>query len=247
MLDNMPEPRPKKIAIFQINQLDCQEAVHFLKERAKRGDYEIVFHQKYPVGTSDFSALITGAKAAGADVLFAYPIPPKAPAIVKQMKELDFNPRLCFWIRGPDTKTFSKVLGPLADYITVPTTWSTLLQLPGCAELSAEHRERYGRAPESAVGSAYAAYQVLADAIERAGNLNRAAIRDALRTTDMDTVAGRIRFSQEGWAIDLPIFVLQYQDGDPVPRIVYYNKPCKRYKDQIPKVPLRWQAKWSER
>jgi branched-chain amino acid transport system substrate-binding protein len=240
MIDTMPEPRPKKVAIFEINQLDCQEAREFWIERAKKGDYKVVYHQKYPVGTSDFSAMITGAKAAGAEISLAYPIPPKGPAIVKQIKELDWNPKICYWVRAPEAETFSKVLGPLADYMTVPAAWSPRLRLSGCEELNAEHKKRYGRLPESATGSAYAAAQLLVDAIERAGTLGRTAIRDALRTADLETVAGRIRFHGEGWAIDRLILVLQFQNGDPVPYIVHYNKPGERYKDQIPIVPLRW-------
>ena len=67
----------------------------------KKGGFEVVFHKKYPFGTKDFSALITGAKSAGAEILYAYPIPPEAPTILKQMKELDFNPKVTFFFLGP--------------------------------------------------------------------------------------------------------------------------------------------------
>ena len=66
----------------------------------KKGGFEVVFHKKYPFGTKDFSALITGAKSAGAEILYAYPIPPEAPTILKQMKELDFNPKVTFFTRA---------------------------------------------------------------------------------------------------------------------------------------------------
>ncbi|MGD9033280.1 MAG: ABC transporter substrate-binding protein, partial [Desulfobacteraceae bacterium] len=85
MISAQPGPKPKNVAIFEINQLDAQEATGYWREAAKKGGFKIVFHQKYPAGTKDFSAMITGAKAAGAEILLAYPIPPRGPVIVKQM------------------------------------------------------------------------------------------------------------------------------------------------------------------
>ena len=52
------------------------------------------------MGTKDFSAMVTGAKNAGADILIAYPVPPEAPTILKQMKELDFKPQVTYFIRA---------------------------------------------------------------------------------------------------------------------------------------------------
>ena len=62
------------------------------------------------------------------------------------------------------------------------------------------------------VGPAYAAVQILAQAIEKAGSLDRSAIRDAIAATDLDTVIGPVTFRQDGTGIvNSPI--LQYQDG----------------------------------
>ena len=45
-------------------------------------------------GVKDFSDLILKAKSAGAEAVFALPSPPDGMTIVKQMKELDFNPKV---------------------------------------------------------------------------------------------------------------------------------------------------------
>ena len=123
--------------------------------------------------------------------------------------------------------------------------WSNKLKLPGNDYINAEYQKRYNRQAEPIVGSAYAAGQVLFSAIERAGTLDRTAVRDAVRDTDMETVCGRIRFSDQGWAVDRALFVLQWMGGGL--DIVYYNEPAEKYKQYIPKVPLKWQPPWSER
>ena len=54
--------------------------------------------------------------------------------------------------------------------------------------------------------------QILADAIERAGTLDRAAIRDAMADTYMMTVVGPISFREDGTAVMLNALV-QWQNG----------------------------------
>jgi len=105
--------------------------------------------------------------------------------------------------------------------------------------------ERHGKPAEVITGPGYAAAQVLVDAIERAGNLDREAIRDAVKATDMETVQGRIKFSPQGWAEDHLILMIQWMGGEQ--NIVYYNEPGEKYKDMIPKKAFKWQPKWSER
>ena len=68
------------------------------------------------------------------------------------------------------------------------------------------------RPADPIVGPSYAAVQILADAIERAGSLDREAIRDAIAATDMETVSGPVTFRDDGTAVITPIY-LQYQGG----------------------------------
>jgi branched-chain amino acid transport system substrate-binding protein len=245
MVLRMPEPRPKTVAIFEINQLDCQETVEYWRKDAEKGGFKIVYHQKYPLGTKDFSAMITGAKAAGAEIHLAYPTPGEGIAIIKQMKELDYNPKLIYWARAAASAAFGNALGPLADYITLPIDWCNQLGIPGNDELNAEHQKRYGRLGDPFAGSSYVAAQVLGAAIQKAGTLDRKAIRDAIAATDMETVVGRVRFSPQGWVIDLLNLVLQWQGGKQ--NVVHYNKTGEKYKQYIPKVDMKWQPAWSAR
>jgi ABC-type branched-subunit amino acid transport system substrate-binding protein len=93
--------------------------------------------------------------------------------------------------------------------------------------------------------NAYAAAQVLAAAIEKPGTLERKAIRDAIAATDMETVVGRIQFTEHGWAKDRMLLVVQWIGGKL--NIVHYNKAGEKYKKYIPLSPLEWQKEWSKR
>ena len=245
MIMEQPEPRPKKVAIFEINQLDAQESVGYWKEAMKKYGFQLVFHKKYPAGTKDFSALITGAKAAGAEILLAYPVPPAGPAIVKQMKELDFSPKLTHFIRAPEGSRFGPSLGELSNYVTLAVAWSDKFNFPEDDYLRKKFVEKTGKGPDLVAGNAYAAGQVLFAAIEKAGTLNKTAIRDAVRNTNMMTVSGPIKFSKVGHPEDKVLVVCQWMNGDRP--IVYANKWGKKYPKEVPVTPLKWQPPWSQR
>lgn len=245
MIMEQPEPRPKKVAVFEINQLDAQEAMGYWTETAKKLGFQIVFHQKYPPGTKDFSAMITGAKAAGAEILLAYPTPPEGPAIVKQMKELDFAPKVTHFVRAAEGAGFGPSLGPLADYVTLPVAWSDKYQFPENDYLIAKFKEKTGKGPDLTAGNGYASGQVLAAAIEKAGSLDRTAIRNAVKGIDMMTVSGPIKFSNIGHPEDKVLVIAQWHGGDR--KIVNTNAPGKKFPKEVPVTPLKWMPKWSER
>jgi branched-chain amino acid transport system substrate-binding protein len=245
MVRAMPKPYPKKVAIFEINQLDAAEALVSWKKSMQKGGFELVFHQKYPAGTKDFSAMITGAKAAGADILIAYPIPPAGPAIIKQMKELDWSPKITHFLRAAEGGRFGPSLGKLADYVTLPVSWSDKFKFPGNDYLRKKFIEKTGKGPDLVAGNAYAAGQVLFAAIEKAGTLDRKAIRDAVKNTEMMTVSGPIKFNAQGGIVGKPVVVAQWLNGDRV--IVWANEDGRKTPDMVPVVPLTYQPPWSER
>lgn len=86
------------------------------------------------------------------------------------------------------------------------------MDYPGVEALNAKHVKVVGRPADPQVGPSYAIMQILADAIERAGTLERDAIRDALAETDLMTVVGPVQFNEdETSTVSSPI--LQYQNG----------------------------------
>lgn len=60
------------------------------------------------------------------------------------------------------------------------------------------------------IGWGYCQVQVMVDAIERAGSLDGAAIRDALETTDLDTIAYKIKYGAEDHSSPAPIYYFQW-------------------------------------
>jgi branched-chain amino acid transport system substrate-binding protein len=204
--------RPTNVAIFQEATDWGIELGGMFRADAPGFGYTVVDYEEYAPGTTDFSALILAARDAGADMLLGMPSTPDGIAMVRQMSELGWTPAFTMLVRAPDGATWGETLGSLGDYIAFFPGWHHGENFPGVAEINERHQAEFGRPADVLVGPAYSCVQILADAIERAGTLDRDAIRDALRDTDMMTVIGQVTFNPDGTGNVLNP-VVQWIDG----------------------------------
>ncbi len=203
--------RPTKVAIFQETTDWGIELGDLWAENAPKYGYEIVVREEYAPGAGEFSNLILEARDAGAETLLALPNPPDGVALAKQMSELGWAPKFTLLIRAPDGATWAD-LGSAGDYIVLSPGWHHGENFPGVAELNAKYEADFGRPADVLTGPAYACVQILAAAIESAGTLDRAAIRNAIAATDMTTVIGPVTFREDGTGIVLNPLI-QWQGG----------------------------------
>jgi branched-chain amino acid transport system substrate-binding protein len=199
--------RPKAAAIFQEKTDWGREMAAAWTEAGKAAGYQVVVNGDYAPGAKDFSDLILQAKRANADIVLGLPTPPDGMTIVKQMKELGLSPKMTLLIRAPDPPIWSKNLGKDGDYVVLAPGWHHAVKAPGVRELNEAHVKRVGRPADPIAGPAYACVQILADAIGRAGALDRDKIRDAIAATDTTTVIGPVKFRADGTGIVHAVFL----------------------------------------
>jgi branched-chain amino acid transport system substrate-binding protein len=210
---SIPAPqRPRKVALI-LERTDWGKEMGSLWESlAKQNNYQVVASGEYAPGAKDFSDLILRAKSAGAEAVFTLPSPPDGMTIVKQMKELDFSPKASVFIRASDPPVWSQNLGKDGDYVLLSPGWHFAARYPKVAELNDAHQKLSKRPADPLVGPAYACIQILADAIPRAGGLDRDKIRDAIAATKMTTVVGPVRFRPDGTG-EVKVFFQQWLKG----------------------------------
>jgi branched-chain amino acid transport system substrate-binding protein len=204
-------PRPTTLAIFAEKTDWGAELGKLWKAEADARGYGATTYE-YAPGSTDFSSIILAARDVGSDFVLAVPNPPDALAIAKQMKELEFNPAGSVFIRGADSPAWAENLGADGDYFVLMTGWNNRLNVAGAAEMAARYLAKYDGVAAATTGPAYAAVQILADAISRAGTLDRDAMRDAIAATDLDTVIGHVTFRPDGTGNVMTIFN-QWQSG----------------------------------
>ena len=133
--------------------------------------------------------------------------------MIKQMKELDFNPKLSLLIRAPDGPVWAQNLGKDGDYVMLAPGWHHGVKYPGVAELNAAYAKRVGRPADPLTGPSYACVQILAAALTRAGAVDRDKVRDAIAATDLtNTVIGPVKFRPDGTGVVQSVFI-QWQGG----------------------------------
>jgi branched-chain amino acid transport system substrate-binding protein len=204
--------RPKTVAVFQEKTDWGREMTAAWIEGGKSAGYQVTVNGEYAPGAKDFSDLILKAKAANVDAVFALPTPPDGMAMVKQMKELGFTPKMTLLIRAPDPPIWSKNLAKDGDYVVFAPGWHHAVKAPGVAELNEAHVKKFGRPADPIAGPAYACVQILAAALTRAGAVDREKVRDAIAATDMTTVIGPVKFRPDGTGIVNAVF-LQWLNG----------------------------------
>jgi branched-chain amino acid transport system substrate-binding protein len=192
--------RPLRVGIFQEATDWGEELGPLWVEEAENNGYEVVLHETYAPGSTDYTDIILAAQAADVQALLSLPTPPDGFAIYQQMGELGWKPPFNLVVRAADVPTWND-LGEAGEGVVLSTPWHPGLGLPGTDEVNQRHIDEEGRPADPVVGSAYALIEILVDAIERAGTLDHDAVRDAIAATDgLSTIIGPITFREDGTA-----------------------------------------------
>jgi ABC-type branched-subunit amino acid transport system substrate-binding protein len=184
----------KKVAIVTNNDQQGGQITGASEAVAKQAGFDVVAKSQVPVGTTDFSNVINDAKSANAQVLFAEMILPDCFALWKQMKALGYQPKVAIGLQCAQTPGWPQ-LGGVGDGTLLVSHWTADSGLPLAAKLNA----RFGKSwhdPSQVAGAvaAYAAAEVLIDAIKRAHSADRNAIAAALKKTKLTTPLGPVKF-----------------------------------------------------
>jgi len=240
--DSLGNDKPKNVAYWELQEDWGKEAGEWYNKVSAEHGYTVATYEKYAPSTTDFSSLILSCKGKNVDAIYTNPTPPQVVTLMKQLKELDYMPKLLLMQRGPDLSGWWETMGEDAQGVISCSFWDESFDFPGNAKLVEDYLNENPKLKASGlpvgmpVGGGYHAAQILVDAIERAGTLDSDAIRDAIASTDMVTVRGPIKFKADGNAI-LSRAWRQWQDG----------KQNVVYPAELAEAPLQFAVQWSER
>jgi len=207
----------KTVAIINEDTLFPKTTVQGTIELAKQKGLQVVFVEAYPKGNTDFSAIMTKIRAANPDVLGAATYFDDAVAITRQMKELNVNPKMYGVTVGGDLPKFYELLGKNAEFVYGASQWEAELPYPGSKEFYASYKKEFPGADLSYhAAGAYAACQILTEAIKRTGSLDGEKIRGAILKLDFNTVYGAFKVDADGFQLSHKMVMFQWQEGKKV-------------------------------
>jgi branched-chain amino acid transport system substrate-binding protein len=175
-----------------------------------------------PVSTSEMSSFITSAKSAGAEAVYGLPLPPDAVLMVQTAHQLNYTPKAWLLTRGTAVAPFAiPALGGAGNLTVgvmsafpwqpaVPYTGNLLGHTINNSAIVANYEAAFHH-PPTLEGVYFSEVLVAADAIAKAGTLDHAAIRQALRTTTFQTPMGEMNFAPGGQWIQSDKYMLMMQ------------------------------------
>ena len=143
----------------------------------------------------DYSDLLDQLRTASIDVLYVGGYSPEAGLIIRQARDREYNVQL---VAGDllSTGEFWLVAGPAGEGALF-TSFSDPTPEPRAAEVMGRLQARLQQ-PNARALYSYAAAQLWAQAVEKAGTTDAAPVAQALRQQQFDTVLGTHRVRRQG-------------------------------------------------
>lgn len=160
-----------------------------------------------PMETTDFSSLIKEWKKNKCEVLWANAPGPFFGAMWRQARRMGYKPKMVFATRAAlfftDVNAWG---GNIGHGVNNEIFWSPAFKgCPGIGKTTPQSLfDRWVKETSQPVnqniGMGYQAVQILIDAIGRAGSLDTAKVKQALKTTDLMTIYHRVVFDEDNFS-----------------------------------------------
>ncbi|APH71271.1 amino acid ABC transporter substrate-binding protein [Aquibium oceanicum] len=180
-----------KVALVNVADAFGLELIGAAKPALEKAGFEIVYETSYPLGTQDLAPVISQAKAAAPDAFIAFSYPGDTFALTEQAQVQGFDVPVFYTGVGTAFPPFAKRFGDAANGIMgIGGINSSDENVKGYLDM---HKADLGSDPDFwASATTYAGLQILGQAIEKAGSLDKAAVVEAIKTGTFDTVIGPV-------------------------------------------------------
>ncbi len=199
-----------------------------MKKWFEKNNWEVTGHDAYPTGATDFSTSLIKAKKAGAQVLLPIFDMSSSGILAIQWSEMRvpalpvgfISPLMGSEAAGTFGDSINGVVNIIFQGGNIP-----LQNYPPASKFYQAYKKRWGKELQSGhmPSEAYDSVYVLAEAIEKAGSLDKDRLIKALEETDYQGSIGRIRMQDHQYvfgkdpAENAILVVYQWKDGKRVP------------------------------
>ncbi|HEU0200858.1 MAG TPA: amino acid ABC transporter substrate-binding protein [Burkholderiaceae bacterium] len=176
---------------------------------------KVTSSQEVPKGTPNLERAATAARASGAQALLMAGHFEESVTMRRALNAIGWTPNVFYASVGPGLDAYKAAVGADAEGTFSTSVWEARedLKLPGSAEFLRAFIDAYGQKPSYQAAQAYAAGQILAHAVKKAGGVDRAAVRDALFKLDTNVLIGRFVVDRTGSQTKRFPLIIQWQRG----------------------------------
>jgi len=188
--------KPKAVAVIHDKQQYGEGIATAVKQTLESKGTNVVLFEAINAGDKDFSSLIAKLKQAGVDFVYYGGYHPELGLLLRQAAEKGLDARF-MGPEGVGNKEISAIAGKASEglLVTLPQSFD---QEPKNQALVAAFKAKNQDASGPFVFPAYAAVQVIAQAIEKAGDTDTLKVAAALRANTFNTPTGELSFDDKG-------------------------------------------------
>ena len=199
-----------KVAMVNVADAFGIELADVARKAFTDAGFDLVYDKSYPLGTPDLSPVMKGAKAAAPDAFVAWSYPPDSFGLAEQAIIEDLDVSVYYSAVATSFPAFFGAYGSKID--NVLGAGGTNVDDPKIAAYRKAHEDVTGASADFwASANTYAALEVLGQAIEGAGTVDRNTVTQYIKDNSFDTVMGTLNFdnnfSEKFWTVG------QWQDG----------------------------------
>ena len=196
----------KTVAFLAADQEFAQNLANGAKGIAKSKDLKTVYEQNYPPSTVDFSSMIRAIRAAKPDLVFVMSYPNDSVAIIRAVNEIGVGPQVKLFGGGMVGLQFTPImesLGSLLNGVVNYNSYVPGIKYPGIEEFLKRYSERAVKEKVDPLGFYlppfnYAIGQILEQAVTTTKSLDHKTLAAWLRTNEVKTIVGPIRWDANG-------------------------------------------------
>jgi len=202
-----------RIAVVSADDSFSMDLAEGARTWAKRFGLQVALFKVFPKGTEDLRPMALLARAQGVKALLTCGHMNEAVRMCRALAHTGWRPDACYASVGPALPAFYERCGPDAEGTFGTSLWEPRADFPGARAFERDFISTYGESPGYHAGLAYAAGQVLEEAVREAGGWDREGVRSALFQLDTMTIIGRFGVDSTGKQVRQQTFIIQWQNG----------------------------------
>jgi branched-chain amino acid transport system substrate-binding protein len=175
----------------------------------------VIDKQIYDTNDSDLFPYITNIKRSSPDAIVLAGNTQNAVALTEQIRQMGLKGK--FFGEGSfAAKTYYKLVGQKGDGIYGLMSYVYSIDSARNRKFVEKYQADYKDLPTTYAASGYHEISVVADALMRADLSDSASVRDALAQTDIEGLAGRIKFTKTGQGYGFNVYLTLSKDAQPL-------------------------------
>lgn len=170
------------------------------KENFEAAGGEVLEFLTYNEGDTDFKAQLTKIKGSNPDVIVLPDYYNVVGLITKQARSMDISSQFLGG-DGWESEDLVKIGGDSVDGAIYINHYYVGDETEAIQNFVASYTKEYGKEPDCFAALAYDSAKILVQAIDKADSLDRTAIKDSMKSVEIESVTGKISFDENRSAI----------------------------------------------